>query len=59
MKFHYNPEAKAETEYHLVTRTTDALCGAKTRYYGQATLIETSIKSAVTCTKCKAALIAK
>lgn len=54
MKFHYSPSAIAADNALAASRTWAADCGARDRKYKG--LIVTSLKSAVTCTKCLEAL---
>ncbi|QKY80327.1 hypothetical protein SEA_MERCEDES_27 [Microbacterium phage Mercedes] len=54
MKLHYSPSAKPGINWQTSSGDQEAACGipARGRHSG-AIVLTTSLKSAVTCTKCK------
>ncbi|WNN96083.1 hypothetical protein SEA_SCHIMMELS22_52 [Microbacterium phage Schimmels22] len=54
MKLHYSPSAKAGTNWQSASALSEAPCGQRARgNHSGGVLLGTSLKSAVTCTKCK------
>lgn len=56
MKLHYSPSAKPGTNMMTSSGVMEAACGQRATGLHSGVLSATSLKSAVTCTKCKSTI---